>query len=64
MSILPPAAPSFLFKKLKIEAFFFAISVIGAGLGTGEVLEGVRAAEKLSLASVSRQLCTKSELSV
>lgn len=44
MSILLPAAPTFLFKKLKIEAFFFAISVIGAGLGTGEVLEGVQAA--------------------
>lgn len=47
---------------LKIEALSLAITVIGAGLGTGEVMEGVQAAEKISLTSVSRQLCTKSEL--
>lgn len=54
MSVLLPAAPSFLFKKLKIEAFLLAIAVIDAGLGTGEVMEGVQAAETLSLTSVSR----------
>lgn len=61
MSITLPAAPSFLIK-LKIEAFFLAIAVTGAGLGTGEVMDGVQVAENLSLTSVSRQLCTKTEL--
>lgn len=41
MSILLPAAPSFHYKKLKIEGFFLAITVIGPGLGTGEVMGGV-----------------------
>lgn len=36
MSLLLPAAPSYLFNKLKIEAFLFATAVIGPGLGTGE----------------------------
>lgn len=48
MSILLPAAPSFHYKKLKIEGFFLAITVIGPGLGTGEVMGGLQAAEKLS----------------
>lgn len=62
MSILLPAAPSFLYKKFKVEGFFLATAVIGAALGTGEVMEWVQAAEKLSLTVDSRELCTKSEL--
>ena len=36
MSILLPAASSYLFNKLKIEAFLLAIAVTGPGSGTGE----------------------------
>lgn len=42
MSILRPAAPSVLYKRFKTEGFFLAMAVIGAVLGTGEVMERYR----------------------